>query len=165
MQNTTNNTTDSETPIPPKKQRRWYQSQGLALSMSLISLFNLMVSINVLPWQMVSNPSILILKSQGCSYLQQFGIPTQAHTIESTCSLEAEFRPHIIGDGGLIVYQDRRITIADNLIVAVETIQLSLWAPEHQGMWIWLGFSLILVFCMLTWMVTTFKRGQTNEPP
>lgn len=159
MQNTTNNTTDSDTRIPPKKQRRWYQSQGLALSMCLIAVFNMMVSSAIILGQMGNNPSILILKSQGCSYLQQFGIPTQSHTIESTCSLKAEFRPHLIGDGGLIVYQDRRITIADNLIVAVETIQQSRWAPEHQGMWIWLGFSLILVFCMLTWMVITFQKG------
>ena len=159
MQNTTNNTTDSDTRTSSKKPRRWYQSQGLAVSMCLIALFNMMVSIDVLTWKMENNPSVLILKSQGCSYLQQFGIPTQSHMIESTCSLEAEFRPHLIGDGGLIVYQDRRITIADNLIVAVETIQQSRWAPEHQGMWIWLAFSLILVFCMLTWMVITFQRG------
>lgn len=153
------NTTDSDTRTPPKKQRRWYQSQGLAVSMCLIALFNMMVSIDVLTWKMENNPSVLILKSQGCSYLQQFGIPTQSHTIESTCSLKTEFRPHLIGDGGLIIYQDRRITIADNLIVAVETIQQSRWGPEHKGMWIWLGFSLILVFCMLTWMVITFQRG------
>lgn len=159
MQNTTNNTTDSDTRIPPKEQRRWYQSQGLAVSMSLIALFNIMVSIDVLTWQMENKPSILILKNEGCSYLQQFGIPTQSHTIESTCSLKAEFRSHLIGDGGVIIYQDRRIKIADDLIVAVETIQQSRWAPEHQGMWIWLGFSLLLVFCMLTWMVITFKRG------
>jgi len=99
MQNTTNNTTNSDTRTSSKKQRRWYQSQGLAVSMCLIALFNMMVSIDVLTWKMENNPSVLILKSQGCSYLQQFGIPTQSNTIESTCSLKTEFRPHLIGDG------------------------------------------------------------------
>lgn len=153
------NTTDSEISITPKKLRHWYQSQGLALSMCLISLFNMIVSTALMGGRMESKPSILIIKNEGCSYLRQYGIPTTPYTIESTCSVEAEFRPHLLGDGGLIAYQDHRIKIADNLIVAVETIQQSPLSPEHTGMVIWLGFSLLLVFGMLMWMGITFQRG------
>lgn len=158
MQNTTNNTTDSDTRITPKKPRRWYQSQGLAVSMCLISLFNMIVSTAIMGWQTENKPSILIIKNEGCSYLRQYGIPTKPYTTESTCSVEAEFRPHLLGDGGLIGYQDHRIKIADNLIVAVETIQQSLWEPENLGMMIWLGFSMLLVFGMLMWMGITFQQ-------
>ena len=153
------NTNESDTRITQKKQRHWYQSQGLALSMTLIALFNMIVSTAIMGGQMESKPSILIIKNEGCSYLRQYGIPTTPYTIESTCSVEAELRPDLIGDGGLIAYQDHRIKIASNLIVAVETIQQSPWSPEHLDMMIWLGFSLLLVFSMLMWMGITFQRG------
>lgn len=159
MQNTTNNTNDSNTGITPKKQRPWYQSQGLAVTMSLISLFNLMVSTAIVGGQAQNKPSILILKNEGCSYFKQYGIPTKPNTIDSTCTAEVEFRHNFISDGGVIIYQDRRISLAPSLIVAVQTIQVSPWVPDNIDGMIWLGVCLIIVFVMLSWMGSTFQRG------
>ena len=137
------------TPHHPKKPKPWYTSQGLILGLYAGSIIVWLFSVVFAIGQMKIEPSVLILKSEGCAYLRQYGINTQSYGIESTCMVDVPFQRHMFGEGGKISYEDRHIQLADNLIVAVETIEDRPWTPSQRRLMIWVGFCSLFLFCMM----------------
>lgn len=140
-------------------QTHWYRSQWLAISIFVLAIFNWAISSAIIAGEIEYRPSVLIIKGDGCRHLRQFGIPTTPYSIESTCTVAATFRQHLIGNGGVIDHDDRRIKIADDLIVAVETMTDSPLTPSQYLLLFWFAFNTVFAVSVARWVGVAFKTG------
>lgn len=100
----------------------------------------------------------LTLTGEGCAYAQSIGL--QVEKGDSQCSVEARFRPHIIGSGGVLhLDDDKTIAITDSMLLAtaLSDNDLPTTPAQRNGLkwfWIWAGVALA-VAC-----VTFFRWGR-----
>lgn len=135
----------------------WYNSRKLTASLLAVTSMIWLLSTPYLVGQLNSTPTLVILKSDGCAYLQHKQIATQSYGIEGVCTISAPFRANLIGSGGVIEFGDRQIKIADNQIIAIEEIKDSALSPKQKNILIGLCISSVfLIGTMILAFVSLF---------
>lgn len=102
-------------------------------------------------------PTHLILKNDGCYFLNMNGIETKAIEPRNGCSVLVPFRQNMFGNGGLITLGDKQIMIADDQVVIVGSVEDQPWTPEQTKAAIVILVSTMIMFGMLAWLVLGFK--------
>lgn len=100
-------------------------------------------------WQLEIKPTVLIIKSAGCSHLRQIGITAQIHESGESCRVEVPYRANLIGADGIICLDEKQISLADNQIVAVAPLEDQPWSPSQQRWLAGLSISFMIVFFLM----------------
>ena len=128
----------------------WYKSQNLAVSIFGVAFISWLISFSVLG-DMGSNPTLLILMSDGCTYMRYHNISTNPYPAEGACTVEAQFIPHLFGNGGVIKIDGRRLDISGNQIIATEAIEDRPYTARQKRLLAWMALHTVIVFSALAW--------------
>ena len=134
------------------KTKPWYKSPMLALGVTLTFLAIWFVFGIYVDSQLEIKPRLLILRSEGCAYLQLHHIPTQPYPIEHTCTAEVPFTYALFSQGGVIHSDELNLALSDSQIVAVEPLPYRPWTPDQQRLALWFCFSTFMMIGMMAWM-------------
>ena len=135
-----------------RHHRPWYQSSGLALIVCCLcgviclgTLFAMLAT--------TRQPTVLILKRDGCTYLQYHHIETRAYPADGMCAAQVTFDRHGFDAGGTVILADRNLEMPEAQIATVEVITN---APESPAQWSWdigLLASAIATLGSLVWFI------------
>ena len=130
----------------------WYASSGLALCSVFVSFIIWIVIFGMTAGDFEIKPTQMILKNDGCSYLQQIGIPTKISENGSNCTVNVPYRSNTFGNGGVIVLDDdRQIRMTDTQVVIVGSIENPRWSQSQKTSAILMAASSIFMVGMMVW--------------
>lgn len=145
---------DSHSCTTTQPHRPWYKSQKLAASIFGVAFFSWIFSLPILG-DMSTSASLLILKSDGCTYMRYHNISTNPYPAEGACTVEVQFFPHLIGNGGVIKIDGRRLEISESQIIAKESIDDRSYTSRQKLLLAGMALHTIIVFGTLAWLGTT----------
>jgi len=134
--------------------RPWYLSRALAVCVFVAMFFSWLISFRFIS-EAALDPSLVILKSEGCAYLQHHHIGMIPYPSDGTCAAEVQFRREPFGEGGLIILEDRNLTISGHRIIAVEPINDRPLSPEQRRLWAYMAIVTVPMLGALLWMGST----------
>ena len=138
------------------KTKSWYKSPMLALGVTLTFLAIWFVFGIYVDSQLEIKPRLLILRSEGCAYLQLHHIPTQPYPIEHTCTAEVPFTYALFSQGGVIHADELNLALSDSQIVAVEPLADRPWTQKQRNLALWFGMGTLTMIGMVAWMFIAF---------
>jgi hypothetical protein len=96
----------------------WYRAPGVLIMVTLSSTIIWFIGTNYVALQLDIKPKLLILRSEGCAYVQLHHIQTRPYPIEHTCSAEVP-----VNEYGKIYAPDKtQLVVNENQIVATEPL-------------------------------------------
>lgn len=135
-------------------QRPWYKSQKLAVSIFGMVFISWFFSLPILG-DMSTNPTLVILRSDGCTYMRYHNIGTNPYPAEGACTVEVQFFPHFIGNGGVMKIDGRRLDISESQIIAKESIDDRPYTSRQKLLLAGMALHTIIMFSTLAWLGTT----------
>jgi hypothetical protein len=145
---------DSNPPSTTRPRRPWYKSQALAATIFILVFFSWILSIPLL--DALDSPTLVILRSEGCAYLHYRNISTNSYPAEGACTVEVQFFPELIGSGGVMKIDGRRLDISENQIIAKEPIEDRPYTSQQKRLLAWMAFHTFIMFSTLFWLGSTF---------
>jgi hypothetical protein len=132
------------------KSKPWYIHPTFGLAVMLGSLFIWFGSALYITSQLNIKPKLLILRSEGCAYLQLHNIQTKPYPIEHTCSAEVP----LTENGPIYASDEIQLVVHDSQIVAVEPLPDRPWTPRQHRLAIYLAVgSAVLIGIMATTLI------------
>ncbi len=148
------NSDDSNPSSTPRPRRPWYKSQELAVIIFFLVFFSWIFSLLLL--DDLKNPTLVILRSDGCTYMRYHNISTNSYPAEGACTVEVQFFPELIGSGGLMKINGHRLDISENQIIAKEQIEDRPYTSRQKRLLAWMAFHTFIMFSTLFWLGSTF---------
>lgn len=146
MQHETNNTTQTT-------RQAWHTSPKLLVGLLIASFITWFAIAMMTAGEFSIKPTVLILKSEACNFLQQNGLHTKSTEDESGCTVTVPFRSSLFGNGGVIFQGENEIRIADSQAIVVGAIENLPWTPSQVRSVILVSVSSILLFAVLAWIL------------
>jgi DNA topoisomerase IA len=115
------NSDDSAPSSTTQHHRPWYKSQALAASIFCIAFISWIFSLLLV--DDLQNPTLVILRSDACTYMRYHNISTNSYPAEGACTIEVQFFPDLISNGGVMKINGHRLDISENQIIAKEKIE------------------------------------------
>jgi len=143
-----------------RNNARWFRSRKVIGLIAGACLINWMVSGSYVAGQLEIQPTKLVLKQDGCTFIQANGLAVSQQESSGTCSTTLPFRPHVSSAGGTIYMGDQRIVVADSQIIVAEVLRDAEWSPRQRSLMIWLGFSFALLLLAAAWMISDIRKEQ-----
>lgn len=138
----------------------WFRSRKVIGLIAGVCLINWMLTGSYVAGQLEIQPTKLVLKQEGCTFIQAKGIFVTQSESTGTCTTILPFRPHVSGSGGTIYMADQRIVVTDSQIIAVEEVRDEEWSPRERNLMIWLGLSFALLVLAAVWMIIDIRKDQ-----
>ena len=104
----------------------------------------------------------LILKNDGCNLLKMNGIDTKAVEFDNGCSVVLPFLKNLYGNGGLITLEDKKIEIANDLVISTGTVEDLPWTPMKTEALIMMMLSTIVLALMVRVFVILLKKADNK---
>lgn len=145
---------------PSRRRTPWFKSRKVIGLIVGACMVNWLLSGSYVAGQMEIQPTKLVLKQEGCTFIQAKGIVVTQSESTGTCTTILPFRPHVSGSGGTIYMADQRIVVADSQIIAVEEVRDEEWSPRERNLMIWLGLSFALLVLAAVWMIIDIRKDQ-----
>jgi hypothetical protein len=154
--------TDAENSNTHPACKSWRNSSGLALILTILSFIIFIVIGCITTGDFEIKPTQIVLKTDECSFLRQYGISsTNATAGTGSCSVLVPYRVNSIGAGGVIVIENGpQIKIPENQVMIVGSIENQPWSSSQTRTAFLLGTSSLFMLLMLIWffMITiSFK--------
>lgn len=146
-----NESNDKQTssPIPRKF---WFQSPVFLILAMMLCQILWLAGINFVSQQLDVKPNLLVLKSEGCSYLQSHHIQTMPYKIEHTCSAEVR----MTATGKIYISDDVSIFVNENQIIATESLPDRPWTPRQHRLAMYLGIGTLVFFSIMGLILIVF---------
>ena len=144
---------DSNPSTLPRPHRLWYKSQALAATIFILVFFSWIFSLPLL--DDLNNPTLVILRSDGCTYMRYHNISTNSYPAEGACTVEVQFFPSLLGNGGVMKINGHRLDISENQIIAKEQIDGRPFTPQQKRLLAWMAFHTFIMFSTLFWVGNT----------
>lgn len=148
----------NKTTSPTRKNPQWFRSRKVIGLIAGACLINWMLTGSYVAGQLEIQTTKLVLKQEGCAFIQAKGIVVTQSESTGTCTTILPFRPHVSGPGGTIYMTDQRIVVADSQIIAVEELRDEEWSPRERNLMIWLGLSFTLLVLAGVWMIIDIRK-------
>lgn len=107
-------------------------------------------------FERISDPctTVLILKSDACLYLSHEGVTTWPISDgNAVCSASVQFSKSVIGNGGVIHLNERRLRIEDNQIITTESMPNPAQTEAQAHELHWILFCTAALLGMIGWLV------------
>ncbi|OIQ98502.1 hypothetical protein GALL_194770 [mine drainage metagenome] len=140
------------------------RSQALLLGTFLIILFFTVLA----AWFVITARTIrifdikkteLILRNDGCNLLVLNSIDTKAAEFGNGCSVVLPFLQNQYGSGGVITLEDKKINIADDLVLSTRTVEDLPWTQIRIEALILMIMSTIVLALMVRVFVILLKKA------
>ena len=131
----------------------WRNSSGLALILMIVSFIIFIVIACMTTGEFETKPTHIILKTEECGFLSQYGIvTTNSAAGNSSCAATVPYRINTFGSGGLIVIENGpQIKIPDSQVILVGSIENQPWTTTQTRTAILLGASSLFMLLMMIW--------------
>ena len=129
------NKSGSKKNLVSDKSKPWYRHPTFGIVVMLGSLFIWFGSSLYITSQLEIKPKLLILRSEGCAYLQLHNIQIKPYPIEHTCSAEVP----LTKNGTIYASDEIQLVVHDSQIVAVEPLPDLPWTPRQHRLAIYLA--------------------------
>ena len=131
--------TPENNPVTQPRPQRWYQSGSLAFGMFVMALFSLIYICAISEGDFSAKPSMLLLKPEGCLFLQQNGIAAEILETKPDhgCTLNVQYSHSSQKNSGVIVTDDKELRMADDQVAFVGSLESQPWTPK-QFRWVML---------------------------
>jgi hypothetical protein len=144
---------DSKPSDTPRPHRPWYKSQALAGSIFCLAFFSWFFCLPFLDG--LDNPTLVILKSDGCTYMRYHNISTKPYPAEGACTVEVQFISYLFSSGGVIKIDGRRLDISESQIIAREPIEDRPFTSQQKRLLAWMALLTAIMFGALFWVGIT----------
>jgi hypothetical protein len=146
------NDRDNKQNVPQAPSKPWYRTPAVLILLMTVSLILWMASMNYLTLSLDIKPKLLIIKSEGCTYLQLHNIPTKPYQIEHTCTAEVTMTKN----GQINISDAVSISIHESQIIATETLPDRPWTPEQHRLLTYLAISTLVFFSIMALILMAF---------
>lgn len=143
-----------------RQQTKWFRSRKVVGLIAGACLINWMLTGSYVAGQLEIQPTKLVLKQEGCAYIQSKGLAVTQQESTGACTTILPFRTHVSGASGTIYMSDQRFEIADSQIIAIEELRDAEWSPRQQDLMFWLGLSFALLVLAAVWMIIDIRKDQ-----
>ena len=135
----------------------WYKSKQFSIGIMLFSIAVWfacsMRTLNTINFE----TKRLILRSEGCAYLQIHHFQTHTYPITNTCVAEAPFKYLPFSDNGLIWADDEStVFVNGSQIVAVEALPDRPWPPARRRDFTYVAIGTLVYLGIFIFMVVNF---------
>ncbi len=130
----------------------WYRAPGVLIMVTLGSTIIWFIGTNYVALQLDIKPKLLILRSEGCAYVQLHHIQTKPYPIEHTCSAEVP-----VNEYGKIYAPDKtQLVVNENQIIATEPLPDRPWTTEQQRLAIYGAIGTVVFIGLMVLVLATF---------
>jgi hypothetical protein len=130
----------------------WHRTPAVLILLMMVNLIIWMAGMNYLTLRLDIKPKLLILKSEGCTYLQLHNIQTKPYQIEHTCTAEVTMTKN----GQINISDDVSISIHESQIIATETFSDRPWTPEQHRILTYLAIGTLEFFSVMALILMAF---------
>ena len=116
------------------KNTPWYRDQLLTACLMLLSVSLWSVVTSHFLGKSDSKPKLLIVRNEGCAYLQLHKIQTKPYPIANTCAAEVPFKYLPFSENGVVPGDDDQndVFVNGSQIVAVVVLPDRPWTVEQR---------------------------------
>jgi len=143
-----------------RNNARWFRSRKVIGLIAGACLINWMLTGSYVAGQLEIQPTKLVLKQEGCAFIQAKGLAVSQRESTGTCTTILPFRTNVSGAGGTIYMSDQRIVVADSQIIAIEELRDTDWSSRQRSLMTWLGLSFALLLLSAVWMIIDIRKDQ-----
>jgi len=143
-----------------RKKTQWFRSRKVIGLIVGACMVNWLLTGSYVAGQLEIQPTKLVLKQEGCTFIHEKGLAVSHPESSGTCTAILPFRTNVSGAGGTIYVVGQRIAVADSQIIAIEEIRNTEWSPRQRNLIMWLGLSFALLLLAAVWMIIDIRKGQ-----
>ena len=140
----------------------WRSPRRIVLHLTVIAAALWLFLSAIVLGQMQIKMTNVILKREGCAFVQQYGVHTQPAEVANTCEAKVIFRSNLFGSGGRIYLDDGSpLHLSDNQFVAVSSQGVLPWTTS-QRMWAgaWVTLTALLLVALAAVHVVSKRDGR-----
>ena len=136
----------------------WYRGQLFTVGVMLLSTALWFVSSLTSLHTVDFKPRLLILRSEGCAYLQLHKVQTKPYPIANTCAAEVPFKYRPFSENGDILGSEEHdeVFVNGSQIVATEALPDRPWTPAQRREAIRFALGTLLYISIFTLMFKLF---------
>lgn len=120
----------------------------------LAALIHFAILVFYVAGQLEIKPTVLIIKNEGCRYLQQVGLNAQVQKSSNSCRIQVPYRSHLFVSGGTIYLEDKHISLSENQIVAVAPLEDQPYSTAQIHLLYWLGAAFVVLMLIRKWALS-----------
>lgn len=143
-----------------RKNTPWFRSRKVIGLIVGACMVNWLLTGSYVAGQMEIQPTKLVLKQEGCAFIQAKGLAVSQQVSTGTCSTTLPFRANVSDAGGTIYIYDQPIVISDSQIIAVEEPRDMEWSPHQRSLLSWLCLSFSMLLLAAAWMIRDIRKDQ-----
>lgn len=139
------------------ENKPWYRHSAFLIMIMLVNLISWFVGSLYVSQQLDIKPKRLILKSEGCAYLELHHIQTSPYPIEHTCSAEVPFRYLPFSESGVAhIDEENDVVVNGSQIVAVESLPDRPWTAKQRRLAIYGAIGTVAMVGIMTLIFISF---------
>lgn len=137
------------------KNTPWYRGQLFSIGLMLLSVALWFIGTSHALGKFNFKPKLLIVRSEGCAYLQLHKIHTKPYPIANTCAAEVPFKYLPFSENGVISVDDDQndVFVNGSQIVAVEALPDRPWTSEQRRQALIAAIGTLALVAFMTFML------------
>lgn len=146
------------------KSKPWYKNPSLSIGcMLLCTAVWFVCGVRTLSTNDFETKR-LILRSEGCAYLQIHNLQTQHYSIANTCMAEVPFKYMSFSNTGVIWADDGKnnVFVNGSQIVAVEALPDQPWPAERRRNSIYVAIGTLFYMSIMFFLFATFDPNKNT---